>query len=108
MILYNHSCKNLGVAGLIVPISSAYIIADRRLLTKNDDMNNISDGRYYYLNADAPANSTGYNATVFQFTTNTRSDIYQIVFDSNTTAVYLRAKFANGWTTWKTLLSFTG
>ena len=32
--------------------------------------------------------------------------ISTLLFPAISTAVYLRAKFANGWTTWKTLFSF--
>ena len=113
-----HRCDNFGantkeelasmVAGIIVPVSSSYGIANKRRLTREDDANNLSDGRYYYVEANIPANSIGYNATLFQFSTGERSfDRYQIVFDFNSKAVHLRMYiYENGWTDWKELFSF--
>ena len=96
------------MAGLIVPVSSSFGIANKRVLTSADDANNLTDGKYSYIDANVPANSVGYNATLFQFTTEGRNDDkYQIVFDFNDDAVYLRMyKRGVGWRDWKKLFSF--
>ena len=96
------------VAGLIVPVSSSFGIANKRVLTSADDANNLTDGRYSYIDANVPVNAVGYNATLFQFTTEGRyDDKYQIVFDFNDDAVYLRMhKKGVGWRDWKNLISF--
>jgi len=96
------------VAGLIVPVSSSFGVANKRVLTSADDANNLTDGRYSYIDANVPVNAAGYNATLFQFTTEGRTDDkYQIVFDFNDDAVYLRMhKRGVGWRDWKKLLSF--
>lgn len=96
------------VAGMIIPVDSAYVIANKRRLTSSDDLNDIEDGRYSFVNANVPANSIGSNATLFQFTTASRSDIYQFIFDFNGRCIYTRMYNAtDGWSTWKILFSFT-
>ena len=93
---------------MIIPVDSAYVIANKRRLTSSDDLNDIEDGRYSFVNANVPANSIGSNATLFQFTTASRSDIYQFIFDFNGRCIYARMRNpTDGWSTWKILFSFT-
>ena len=86
------------MAGIITPVSSALGIDNKRILTNVDDLNEIGDGRYCFINADCPKNSVGYNATVFQFTTIGRpDDKYQFIFDYNNSSLQVRMLRGDTW-----------
>lgn len=96
------------MAEQINPIDSSYTIANKKILAEGDDLNNISDGKYCYINAHNPNNSTGTNATVYQFTTYGRNeDKYQIAFDRNNMCIKARLYTGTDWTEWKVMFSFS-
>ncbi len=76
----------------------------KKLLTAEDDLNNIPDGWYYYMNTVNPQNTPQYadNSLLYQISVvDTRTFRFQILLSENAKCVFFRG-MANGgeWTVW--------
>ena len=89
----------LVVAGTISPFRY------KKLLTANDDLNNISDGIYWYVNTDNPKNvpSDAYNCIVIQFSNQTRGDKIQFIHSANSGKLFFRNLAVSTWSSWKVI-----
>lgn len=79
----------------------------KRTLKASDDLNNIEDGEYSYVNDDNPSNiyGGGTNTLLIQMTTYNRQDIWQIAFCANDRKVGIRLKYAGVWRQWKDIVT---
>ena len=77
------------------------------LLTKADTINKLMSGIYCYINGDNPVGSVGDNAILLSFRNNGRSDMFQIISDSNECSLHYRGASNIGnsyehWSNWRT------
>ena len=83
--------------------------ANKKLLTAKDDLNNISDGWYYFINADNPANTArnADNSLLYQTSFPTgRKAKFQFIFCENNYSVLVRQMDHDGqWKEWKIIQS---
>ena len=83
--------------------------ANKKLLTAKDDLNNISDGWYYFINADNPANTArnADNSVLYQTSFPTgRKAKFQFIFCENNSSVLFRQMGHDGqWKEWKIIQS---
>ena len=83
--------------------------ANKKLLTAKDDLNNISDGWYYFINADNPANTArnADNSLLYQTSFPTgRKAKFQFIFCENNFSVLVRQMIHDGqWNEWKLIQS---
>ena len=96
-----------GAAALMTPERLAAVAGEflsKKLLTAEDDLNNIPDGWYYYMNTVNPQNTPQYadNSLLYQISVvDTRTFRFQILLSENAKCVFFRG-MANGgeWTVW--------
>ena len=77
------------------------------LLTRADTINKLMSGIYCYINGDNPVGSVGDNAILLSFRNNGRSDMFQIISDSNDCSLHYRGASNIGnsyehWSNWRT------
>lgn len=79
----------------------------KRRLYASDNLNNITDGIYSYINANDPENKYGTesNTLLIQITTNGREDCWQIAFCANARKVGIRLRTVNVWGDWKDIVT---
>ena len=77
----------------------------KQILTHSDDLNNIYDGVFSYLNEDKPSNSYGTNTTLIQLTTKGRIDKWQVAFCANERKVAIRLNYSGNWGNWKNVVT---
>lgn len=80
-------------------------IGFKRILTSSDDLNDIDDGEYSYVNDINPANGYGTNTIIVQKTTRGRKDKWQFAFCSNDRRIGIRLNYAGTWGGWKDLIT---
>ena len=81
-------------------------IGFKQVLTHSDDLNNIYDGVFSYLNEDKPSNSYGTNTMLIQLTTKGRLDKWQVAFCANERKVAIRLNYSgNNWGNWKDIVT---
>lgn len=84
---------------------------DCSLLDTNDDLNNISNGAYYYQNYDNPANNVSYNCALLQIEGRRGTDYHQLAFSANEDTIFFR-RTADGhgghWGAWKEIAFTNG
>ena len=80
-------------------------IGFKRILTSSDDLNDIDDGEYSYLNGNNPANNYGTNTMIVQKTTRGRNDKLQLAFCSNEKSIGARMSYAGVWQQWKDIVT---
>ena len=74
-------------------------------LRASDDLNNLSDGIYYYENGDTPQNGYGANAFIVQITARSNL-VIQFCYEFNSGFVILRhTDFYGAWQGWNILHS---
>lgn len=75
-----------------------------RILTSSDDLNDIKDGIYSYLNNNNPANSyAGTNTLIIQMSVYGRNDKWQFALCSNNRSIAVRINYAGNWGSWADL-----
>ena len=103
-----------GAAALMTPerlaaVAGGLTHANKKLLTAKDDLNNISDGWYYFINADNPANTArnADNSLLYQTSFPTgRKAKFQFIFCENNYSVLFRQMGHDGqWKEWKIIQS---
>lgn len=77
----------------------------KRVLTSNDNMDNIEDGIYSSVNADDPNNNYSTNTMYVQLTTPARNDIWQFALSANALGIAVRKKKTTGWSVWKSIIN---
>lgn len=77
----------------------------KKVLTGNDNMDNIEDGIYSSVNADDPNNNYSTNTMYIQLTTPSRNDIWQFALSANALGIAVRKKKTTGWSVWKSIIN---
>ena len=77
----------------------------KRVLTGNDNMDNIEDGIYSSVNEDDPNNNYSTNTMYIQLTTPSRKDIWQFALSANALGIAVRKKKTTGWSVWKSIIN---
>ena len=97
------------------PDSPAIVVAgelynsNKKLLGAKDDLNNLSDGWYYYINANNPANtvSNADNSVLLQlsYKGDFRHAKFQLLFSENAKAIFFRLmENSKAWSRWVNLV----
>lgn len=76
-----------------------------RVLTAEDDCNNLKDGIYSHAYPNEPLNAYNRNCTLIQISTHGRNDIWQFAMSLNDKGVAFRIKAPEGWTGWNKFAS---
>ena len=83
--------------------------SNKKLLGAKDDLNNLSDGWYYYINANNPANavSNADNSVLLQLSYKGafRHAKFQLLFSENAKAIFFRLmENSKAWSRWVNLV----
>ena len=100
--------------GLMTPERLAAVAGElynsnKKLLGAKDDLNNLSDGWYYYINANNPANavSNADNSVLLQlsYKGSFRHAKFQLLFSENAKAIFFRLmENSKAWSRWVNLV----
>ena len=100
--------------GLMTPERLAAVAGElynsnKKLLGAKDDLNNLSDGWYYYINANNPANavSNADNSVLLQlsYKGSFRHAKFQLLFSENAKAIFFRLmENSKDWSIWVNLV----
>ena len=84
-------------------------LLDAERLTTSNDLNNILDGWFYFVDGNNPENAyPGYdNCLLFQNTLKNRGFKVQIIFCENSKSVICRMKAGGGWGKWAVVFSLS-
>ena len=84
-------------------------LLDAECLTTSNDLNNILDGWFYFVDGNNPGNAyPGHdNCLLFQKTLKNRGFKVQIIFCENSKSVIFRMKSGGGWGEWAIAFSFS-
>ena len=84
-------------------------LLDAERLTTSNDLNNILDGWFYFVDGNNPGNAyPGHdNCLLFQNTLKNRGFKVQIIFCENSKSVICRMKAGGGWGKWAVVFSLS-